>query len=83
MHVLFGTVLALNDEALGLIGLIAAVTLAGLGIFWRRWWLRMPRSAVPALGVAAGLAGAFRVPGAGGAQSRRRVPGARRCFRSD
>ncbi|MDQ6433786.1 zinc ABC transporter permease AztB [Mesorhizobium sp. LHD-90] len=35
MHVLFGTVLALNDEALGLIGLIAAVTLAGLGIFWR------------------------------------------------
>ena len=35
MHVLFGTVLALNDEALWLIGLIAAVTLVGLGIFWR------------------------------------------------
>ena len=35
MHVLFGTVLALNNEALVLIGLIAAVTLALLGIFWR------------------------------------------------
>ena len=35
MHVLFGTVLALNDEALSLIAIIAAVTLALLGIFWR------------------------------------------------
>ena len=35
MHVLFGTVLALNNEALALIGLIAVVTLALLGIFWR------------------------------------------------
>jgi zinc/manganese transport system permease protein len=35
MHVLFGTVLALNDEALSLIGGIAIVTLALLGIFWR------------------------------------------------
>jgi zinc/manganese transport system permease protein len=35
MHVLFGTVLALNNEALLLIGLIAVVTLALLGIFWR------------------------------------------------
>lgn len=35
MHVLFGTVLALNDEALSLIGIIAAVTLAMLAIFWR------------------------------------------------
>ena len=35
MHVLFGTVLALNDEALSLIGGIALITLASLGIFWR------------------------------------------------
>jgi zinc/manganese transport system permease protein len=35
MHVLFGTVLALNDEALTLIGIIVAVTLASLAIFWR------------------------------------------------
>ena len=35
MHVLFGTVLALNDEALSLIAGIALVTLATLGIFWR------------------------------------------------
>jgi zinc/manganese transport system permease protein len=35
MHVLFGTVLALNDEALYLIGAIAAVTLATLTVVWR------------------------------------------------
>jgi zinc/manganese transport system permease protein len=35
MHVLFGTVLALNNEALLLIALIAAVTLVLLFIFWR------------------------------------------------
>jgi zinc/manganese transport system permease protein len=35
MHVLFGTVLALNDEALSLIGIIATVTLAALVLFWR------------------------------------------------
>ena len=35
MHVLFGTVLALNEEALTLIGAIAVVTLGALFIFWR------------------------------------------------
>jgi len=35
MHVLFGTVLALNDEALWLIGGIMAVTLASLFVLWR------------------------------------------------
>ncbi len=35
MHVLFGTVLALNDDALTLIGLITAATLITLSIFWR------------------------------------------------
>ena len=35
MHVLFGTVLALNDEALRLIASIAGVTLMTLAIFWR------------------------------------------------
>ena len=35
MHVLFGTVLALNDEALTLIALIAGVTLLTLAVFWR------------------------------------------------
>ncbi|EFO28744.1 ABC transporter, membrane spanning protein [Roseibium sp. TrichSKD4] len=35
MHVLFGTVLALNDEALSLIGGISFFTLASLAIFWR------------------------------------------------
>jgi zinc/manganese transport system permease protein len=35
MHVLFGTVLALDNAALILIGGIAAVTLASLFVFWR------------------------------------------------
>jgi zinc/manganese transport system permease protein len=35
MHVLFGTVLALNDEAIVLIGSIVVVTLVGLAVFWR------------------------------------------------
>jgi zinc/manganese transport system permease protein len=35
MHVLFGTVLALDDAALSLIAGIAIVTLAGLAVFWR------------------------------------------------
>lgn len=35
MHVLFGTVLALNNDALMLIGLVCALTLILLAIFWR------------------------------------------------
>src|SRR6185369_731390 len=35
MHVLFGTVLALNNEALTLIGGIVLLTLVSLAIFWR------------------------------------------------
>ncbi|MBP0437576.1 zinc ABC transporter permease AztB [Tianweitania sediminis] len=35
LHVLFGTVLALNDDALFLIGGISVVTLVSLAIFWR------------------------------------------------
>lgn len=35
MHVLFGTVLALNDDALSLIGLVAATTMLTLAVFWR------------------------------------------------
>ena len=35
MHVLFGTVLALNDDALILIGGVASVSLVGLALIWR------------------------------------------------
>ena len=35
MHVLFGTVLALDDNAIWLIGSITAVTLVALFVFWR------------------------------------------------
>lgn len=35
LHVLFGTVLALNDQALWLIGSIATVTILTLGLLWR------------------------------------------------
>jgi zinc/manganese transport system permease protein len=35
MHVLFGSVLALNDQAIGLVAAIATVTLVGLALVWR------------------------------------------------
>lgn len=35
MHVLFGTVLALNDDALTLIALVSASSIVLVGIFWR------------------------------------------------
>jgi zinc/manganese transport system permease protein len=35
MHVLFGTVLALNDDALLMIGAVATVSLLGLALIWR------------------------------------------------
>jgi zinc/manganese transport system permease protein len=35
MHVLFGTVLALNDDALLLIGAVSSVSLVGLALIWR------------------------------------------------
>jgi zinc/manganese transport system permease protein len=35
MHVLFGSVLALNNDALTLIATVSAVTLAALAVFWR------------------------------------------------
>jgi zinc/manganese transport system permease protein len=35
MHVLFGTVLALNDDALTMIGAVATVSLVGLALIWR------------------------------------------------
>ena len=35
MHVLFGTVLALNDDALWLIGLVTCVTLVVVVVLWR------------------------------------------------
>ncbi|MFO0992158.1 MAG: zinc ABC transporter permease AztB [Hyphomicrobiales bacterium] len=35
MHVLFGTVLALNDAALILIGVVATLTILSLGVVWR------------------------------------------------
>jgi len=35
MHVLFGTVLALNDDALLLIGAVSSISLIGLAVIWR------------------------------------------------
>jgi zinc/manganese transport system permease protein len=35
MHVLFGTVLALNDDALLLIGAVSSLSLVGLALIWR------------------------------------------------
>ena len=77
MHVLFGTVLALNDDALTLIALISGITLMTARHLLARAGRRMPRSAVPALGQPARHAGALHLPRACRAQPRRRLPGAR------
>ena len=77
MHVLFGTVLALNDEALTLIAAIAGIDAAAARDLLAGAGRRMPRSAVPALGQPARHAGAFHLPRPRRAQSRRRLPGAR------
>ena len=77
MHVLFGTVLALNNEALMLIGLIAVVTLAAARHLLAGAGRRMHGPAVPALGQPARHAGALHLPRPRRAQPRRRLPGAR------
>jgi zinc/manganese transport system permease protein len=66
MHVLFGTVLALNNEALVLIGAIATITIASLVVIWRP---------LLAFGEPVRADRAFRLPDAGGAQPRRRFSG--------
>ena len=73
MHVLFGTVLALNDQALCLIGGIAAVTLVALAADLARARRGMHRSAVPAQRQPRGTVRALRLSGARGSQSGRRV----------
>jgi len=45
MHVLFGTVLALDNQALMLIGAIALATIAALAIIWRALVAEFPRVA--------------------------------------
>ena len=81
MHVLFGTVLALNNEALWLIGGIADRHARLSHDLLARAGRRMPRSAVPALGQPARHAGALHLPRARRAQPRRRLPGARHAAR--
>ena len=61
MHVLFGTVLALNNDALTLIGDDHGAHALHAGGLLARAGRRMPRSAVPALGQPARHAGAFHL----------------------
>ena len=82
LHFLFGTVLALDDPTLLLIAgdhdasrsRVLARDLPAAGA-------RMRRSGLPALGQPRRRAGAYRVPGAGGDESRRRLPCARHAAR--
>ena len=50
MHVLFGTVLALDATALALIGTVACVTLLTLVVFWRALVAECLDPLIPALG---------------------------------
>ena len=77
LHVLFGTVLALDDAALILVGAIATLSLAVLAVIYRPLVLECFDPQYLRSVSALELAHAFRLPRAGGAQSGRRLPGAR------
>ena len=77
MHVLFGTILAVDDRSLILVSAIATVSIAVLAVIYRPLRGRMLRSRLPALGRRTRRALPHPVPGPGRAQSRRRLPGAR------
>ena len=77
LHVLFGTVLALDDPALILIGAIATLSTAVLAIIYRPLVLECFDPAVPALGEPVELAHPFHLPRARGDEPDRRLPGAR------
>ena len=77
MHVLFGTVLALNNEALTLIGGIVAVTLVSLAIFWRALVAECLDPLFLRSVSRLGQPGAFHLPRPRRAEPRRRLPGAR------
>ncbi len=64
LHVLFGTVLALDDATLLLIVSISSITVLMLAVLWRPFGAGMRRSRLPALGQPGGRAFAPRFPGA-------------------
>ena len=77
LHVLFGTVLALDDAALILVASIATRLARRARGDLPPARARMLRSAVPALGQRLELADPLRLPRAGRAQPGERLPGAR------
>ena len=77
LHVLFGTVLALDDAALMLVAGITTVTLVVLAAIYRPLVLECFDPQFLRSASSLELADAFHLPGAGGAQSGGRLPGAR------
>ncbi len=81
LHVLFGSVLALDDQTLLLIAGNATLTLIVLALIYRPLVLECVDPGFPALGQPRRRAGASRVPGAGGDQPGLRLPCARHAAR--
>ncbi len=77
LHVLFGSILGIDNQALLLVASIATATLAALALLYRPLLLEGVRSGLPPLGRRRRQRGACGLPGAGRAQSRGGVPGAR------
>ena len=81
LHVLFGNVLALDDQTLLLIAFNATVTLLVLAVIYRPLVIECVDPGFLRSVSRAGGAGASDVSGAGGAQPRQRLPRARHAAR--
>ncbi len=81
LHFLFGSVLAVDDPALFLIVGIASVSLLVLALIWRPLVLECVDPGFLRSVSRTGGAGAYRLPGAGGDEPGRRLPGARHAAR--
>ena len=77
LHVLFGNILAMDDQTLLMVAFNATITLVVLAVIYRPLVIEMRRSPVPAHGEPRRHAGASRLPRARRDQPRRRLPGAR------
>ena len=77
LHVLFGNILAMDDQTLLVIAFNATITLLVLAVIYRPLVIEMRRSGVPAHGEPRRRAGASGVSGAGRHQPRQRLSCAR------
>ena len=77
LHVLFGNILAMDDQTLLVVAFNATITLLVLAVIYRPLVIESVDPAVPAHGEPRRHAGASRLPRAGRHQPRQRLSGAR------